>query len=166
MTALRYNPSRSISTPGLLLTVCSTLLFGCLGGSGGGPKLGWQDEDTVTLTLSAADSKADQAVESDEDPAVADAGTADEAAASDEEAKRPEAQRRTTADDSVRCGDGKLDDDEICDIAIADGEEGACPTDCGKDPCAKLDVHGCMTSCMDDTTKPECVQTDAGMPSE
>jgi hypothetical protein len=57
----------------------------------------------------------------------------------------------------VRCGDGHLDSDEVCDIAIADGEDGACVTDCGLDPCAKLDVHGCMTNCVTDTSKPECV---------
>ena len=81
---------------------------------------------------------------------------------------RPDsAERRTgTSDDGVHCGDGTLDADEMCDIAIADGEEGACPTDCGKDPCAKLDVHGCMTSCIDDDSKPECAPDDAAEADE
>ena len=33
-----------------------------------------------------------------------------------------------------------LDANEICDIGITGGKRGACVTDCGKDPCAKL--HG------------------------
>lgn len=34
------------------------------------------------------------------------------------------------------CGNGLRDDGELCDIAIADGQPGACPTTCeGDDPC-------------------------------
>jgi hypothetical protein len=170
MTALRHNPLHVVSAPGLLIPVCATLLYGCLGGPGSGPKLGWQDEETVTLTVSAGDADPHRGMAgSGEDPEVADAGTGNGPSAPVDNPQPPESRpvsdRAATADDSVRCGDGHLDQDELCDIAIADGEDGACPTDCGKDPCAKLDVHGCMTACVSDDSDPECphhMEADAG----
>jgi hypothetical protein len=46
------------------------------------------------------------------------------------------------ADDSVRCGNGILDDDELCDVAIGDGEVGACPNACpSSDPCHPEMLH-------------------------
>ena len=55
------------------------------------------------------------------------------------------------SDDSVRCGDGVLDDDELCDISIADGEVGACPTECAAlDEChvPAIALRTCWTQCV------------------
>jgi hypothetical protein len=55
------------------------------------------------------------------------------------------------SDDSTRCGNGVLDQGELCDIKIESGEPGACPTECEQpDACheGKLDVHGCYTQCV------------------
>ncbi len=62
----------------------------------------------------------------------------------------PFTQELTLSDDSVRCGDGLLDEDELCDIAIAPGEEGACPSSCEPAPgCPEqtLLVRSCWTRC-------------------
>ena len=65
------------------------------------------------------------------------------------------------SDDSVRCGDGVLDVDELCDITIETGEEGACPelADCPMfDAChaPKLEVRGCWTQCVLGAQLDEC----------
>jgi hypothetical protein len=55
------------------------------------------------------------------------------------------------SDDSVRCGDGVLDEDELCDISIADGEKGACPTECAAlDEChaPAIALRTCWTQCV------------------
>jgi len=55
------------------------------------------------------------------------------------------------SDDSVRCGNGDLDDDELCDISIPAGEEGACPTECLPfDIChtAAIALRTCWTQCV------------------
>jgi hypothetical protein len=50
-----------------------------------------------------------------------------------------------------------LDDDELCDVAIAEGEPGACLTDCEDDPCAPevLEVHSCWSVCVPAEADPE-----------
>jgi hypothetical protein len=55
-----------------------------------------------------------------------------------------------SADDSVRCGDGVLDDDELCDVSIEAGQPGACPTSCASDPChpQRLVIQGCFSRCV------------------
>ena len=117
MTALRNNPPLYRSVPGLVLSVGCTLLYGCLGGSGGGPRLGWQEQETVTLTVSddgADDSLGGMAGAGAEDePAAGEAGMDDATGEDDPALPRPKIARRTTSDDSVRCGDGHLDADEI-----------------------------------------------------
>jgi len=48
------------------------------------------------------------------------------------------------------CGDGKLDPGEWCDVAIAAGQPGSCPTGCDdKDPCTKDSLGGadCLAKC-------------------
>jgi hypothetical protein len=62
----------------------------------------------------------------------------------------PPAPSQASADDAVRCGDGTLDATELCDVAIAQGQPGACPTAChGTDPChpQALQVHTCWSHC-------------------
>ena len=67
------------------------------------------------------------------------------------------------AEDSVRCGNGVLDLDEICDVTIPDGERGACPKSCEyTDPCkaTRLFVRACWTRCIPMMPAPEanCAQ--------
>jgi hypothetical protein len=166
MTALRQNPRLSLRVSSVVFCACASLLYGCLGGPADGPHVGWGGQNESSSLKLTADDKAHpqrgvagaggdmegepEAVMEDEPSAPVDDPQPP--------APRPDsAPSGASSDDSVRCGDGVLDADEVCDIAIADGEDGACVTDCGDDPCAKLDVHGCMTSCVTDTSKPECV---------
>lgn len=54
------------------------------------------------------------------------------------------------SDDSGLCGNGVVDEAELCDYAILEGE-GACPDECQPAPgCPEetLVVRGCMTYCM------------------
>lgn len=50
-----------------------------------------------------------------------------------------------------RCGDGRVDSDEKCDTAIAEGAEGACPATCpSEDACAPRALAGmdCQAQCV------------------
>lgn len=49
------------------------------------------------------------------------------------------------------CGDGTLDDDELCDTAIAEGKVGSCPTECtSEDKCVFITAtgDGCQRECV------------------
>ena len=51
----------------------------------------------------------------------------------------------------VRCGDGQLDAEEACDVAIAPGQPGACPAQCtSTDACQPLYLQGeqCAARCV------------------
>jgi hypothetical protein len=55
------------------------------------------------------------------------------------------------SDDSARCGDNKVEPDELCDVAIEAGHPGACPRTCEPlDSChaAKLKVDSCWSKCV------------------
>jgi hypothetical protein len=56
------------------------------------------------------------------------------------------------SDDSVRCGNGVLDPDELCDVAIPSGEPGACPNECAPAPTGcparMLSVRTCWSACV------------------
>jgi hypothetical protein len=59
--------------------------------------------------------------------------------------------------DSARCGDGVVDTNEQCDIAIEEGEPGSCPTECdNSDPCKpqRYVVLGCRTRCVAEEPAP------------
>ena len=64
------------------------------------------------------------------------------------------------SDDSGSCGNGVVDENELCDYAILEGE-GACPESCDPAPgCPDetLIVRGCMTRCMPhDEPSAECL---------
>lgn len=64
------------------------------------------------------------------------------------------------SDDSASCGNGVLDENELCDYAILEGE-GMCPDSCDPAPgCPDetLIVRGCMTRCMPhDEPSDECL---------
>ncbi len=66
------------------------------------------------------------------------------------------------------CGNGVLDNGETCDIAIAAGHPGACPTSCnpGADPCnpVKLQGTGCQAVCVDMAIT-DCVGGDGCCPA-
>jgi hypothetical protein len=63
----------------------------------------------------------------------------------------------SASDDSARCGNGLLDDDELCEIGIPDGEPGACPSECPGDECnpERLEVRGCWTVCLPSAPDPD-----------
>jgi hypothetical protein len=67
------------------------------------------------------------------------------------------------SDDSPLCGNGVLDDFELCDHAILEGE-GKCPAACDPAPgCPDetLVVRGCWTHCMQhDEPSDECLEQD------
>jgi hypothetical protein len=57
------------------------------------------------------------------------------------------------SDDSALCGNGEVDEGELCDTAIVEGE-GVCPVECNPAPgCPDevLVIRGCGTRCMADT---------------
>lgn len=71
-------------------------------------------------------------------------GQSQSAAGSSGASSAPE---RTPVDD---CGNGRLDDGERCDTAIASGKPGACPTSCTlTDPCQTVTLQGsrCTAEC-------------------
>lgn len=87
-------------------------------------------------------------------PVPPDPEAAEPAPLPDEEEEQ-EADFWHRGDDSVRCGNGVLDADELCDFTIPEGEDGACPTaeSCASesdDPCYPrvLDPRGCFSQCV------------------
>lgn len=67
----------------------------------------------------------------------------------------------TLSDDSARCGNGILDEDEICEISIPAGQPGACPTRCRPEPGCPSEtmfVRSCWSRCVPDEMPPaECL---------
>ncbi|MBI5547971.1 MAG: hypothetical protein HY901_29160 [Deltaproteobacteria bacterium] len=64
------------------------------------------------------------------------------------------------------CGDGVVNASEVCDVAIPDGEQGACPKSCeSQDPCQQASVggHGCMAHC--EVVAAPCRNTDGCCPA-
>lgn len=53
----------------------------------------------------------------------------------------------------VTCGDGRLQDDESCDIAIAPWRPGGCPEECSSDGCSTRELvgTGCQQRCVTTT---------------
>jgi hypothetical protein len=94
---------------------------------------------------------------------MAGSGAEDDEPADDEDARYPAEPAEPDAsvedrvleemgwsDDSGLCGNGVVDETELCDYAILEGE-GACPEVCDPEPgCPEetLVVRGCMTYCM------------------
>jgi len=63
----------------------------------------------------------------------------------------PPAVASTSPDDSVRCGNGAVDQNETCDVAIDQALPGHCPLSCpSSDPCHPLELmlRGCATRCV------------------
>jgi hypothetical protein len=143
------------------------LVAGCWGGPGVGSKLEAEQREHSSQTIETADyplhgaqagsgaEMEDEEAAGDEDtsPASLDPQPAEPAA--DPDAGEPPPHY---GDDSARCGNGVLDADEICDVTIPEGEEGACPTEChGFDDChpLKLRAQTCWSACVRDVPDPE-----------
>ena len=142
-----------ISIPAFL-GMFSALLCGCWGGPGIGPQIGSAGRNIAPAksTAAALPQGATAMAGSGADLDVPDAGMGDEPSAPVDSPQPPEPRPAPAfADDSARCGNGVLDDTELCDIAIKAGEPGACPTTCDdSDPCnpTALEVSGCMSRCV------------------
>jgi hypothetical protein len=69
-------------------------------------------------------------------------------------------EQESLADDSSRCGNGILDENEMCDIGITSGE-GACPERCEPEPGCPSEtmvVRSCWSYCVPNEVPPaECV---------
>ena len=138
------------------------LLAGCWGGSGIDPKLEAQQRKTSRQTISTADFPIEEEpAEEPADEAAAEADADDSEPAMGDPTPAPldnpqpaepapASQHPPYADDSVYCGNGVLDDDELCDVAIDEGEPGACPLRCSDDPCAPevLEIRSCWSVCV------------------
>ena len=148
----------------LLLTALS--FAGCYGGPSIDPQLEAQRRELSKQTI---DTQA--GTDEDRQARLSDAEVEGEDAAMDEEttpapvdnpqppgpAATPGDGGPPISDDSGRCGNGVLDDDELCEIGIPEGEEGACPSECGGDECnpERLEVRGCWTVCLPAAPDPE-----------
>lgn len=158
-TVIRRIQLGSISGfPLVIAGVSGLLLSGCWGGPSIGPRIGSEgrhDDDTITVHKAALpQAPAEMAGSGAELDAPDAGGMGDEPSAPVDHPQPPEprlvSDGGATSDDSVRCGNGVLDETELCDIAIPDGEKGACPTECKADAChpQALQISGCMSRCM------------------
>jgi hypothetical protein len=141
-------------------------LAGCWGNSGMDPQLEARQRELSKQTVSTADwpvrtqpmagtGAGGEGWEAgtDEPPAPLGDDPQPEEPASSSDA---EAAPKRYGDDSVRCGNGLLDPDELCDVSIPEGDDGACPTECpDDDPCRPqvLEVRACWSVCI--VTDPE-----------
>ncbi len=93
----------------------------------------------------------------EEDEPIEEEAASDTDAGVDDEIE----QEQSLSDDSTRCGDGVLDDNEMCDIALPAGADGACPTRCRPEPGCPAEtmvVRSCWSYCVpDEVPPPECV---------
>lgn len=139
--------------PLVIAGVSALLLSGCWGGPSIGPRIGSEgrhdDNDTITVHKAALpQAPAEMAGSGAELDAPDAGGMGDEPSAPVDHPQPPGP--RPVSDDSVRCGNGVVDTNELCDIAIPDGEKGACPMDCKtSDAChpEALEINGCMSRC-------------------
>jgi hypothetical protein len=105
--------------------------------------------DEVEL-IAGSGAEEDEPTEPEEEPAYEpepDAGTLEERAEEEE----------SYSDDSHMCGNGEIDEGELCDTAIVEGE-GVCPDECDPAPgCPDevLVIRGCGTRCMAETEPTE-----------
>jgi hypothetical protein len=119
--------------------------------------------DQVEL-LPAAGSGAEE-----DEPADESDDVARQAQEAEQETSSPDGGREAieellrSADDSALCGNGELDQGELCDFGITDGV-GECPDHCSPKPgCPDetLVVHGCGTRCMpDEEPSEECLEAE------
>lgn len=107
--------------------------------------------DEVEL-IAGSGAEEDEPAEPEDEPAYdpepePDAGTLEERAQ----------EEMSFSDDSHMCGNGEVDEGELCDTAIVEGE-GVCPDECNPAPgCPDeiLVIRGCGTRCMAETEPSE-----------
>jgi hypothetical protein len=153
--------------PLVIVGVSGLLLSGCWGGPSIGPRIGSEgrhDDDTITVHKAALPQAHADMAGSGAELDAPDAGMGDAASAPVDhpQPQEPRPVSSDTADDDVRCGNGVLDDNELCDISIPDGDKGACPTVCSSDAChpEALEIRGCMSRCMPIEPGADCEAND------
>lgn len=136
----------------------ASLASGCLGGPQIDPGTVARGEVRtssyhVGLTTEADRNRADAGIE--DASAEPDAAAQADAAPPQPEPPPPpgtgDVPPPNASDDSAHCGDGFLDDNELCDVGIKLGQPGACPSGCNNDdPChpQKLMVQTCWSRCV------------------
>lgn len=86
---------------------------------------------------------------------------ADEALSDSDAGVDPFEEEATLSDDSARCGNGVLDDDELCEISIPSGQPGSCPSECQPAPGCPSEtmlVRSCWSRCIpDEMPSAECL---------
>lgn len=111
----------------------------------------------ASLSLQRESQEAKQAVYDEVELIAGSGAEEDEPDAAQAEPIEPDAsieervaEEMAWSDDSPLCGNGLLDEEELCDYAILEGE-GACPESCDPEPgCPDetLVIRGCQTHCM------------------
>jgi hypothetical protein len=152
---LRINENRpALGVGGMPTLMLAAAMAGCFGETGIDPDLEAQRRELSRQTIETGgfereDLMAEVQVELDD----ADSGMEEEPMVPppdpDPQAGDPPPVP-SHSDDSVRCGNGVLDNDEICEISLPDGEPGACPSKCSDDPCnpEKMEARGCWSVCV------------------
>jgi len=156
MTVLHINETRPAGLAGWTLTLLLAAMpvGGCVGGSSVDPELEAQRRELSKQTIETG------GFEDDEPKRRSGAELADSDAGMDEDTTpapldtdpqpAEPAPSSGYGDDSVRCGNGVLDEDELCEIALPEGEPGACPSGCSEDECHPeiMEVRGCWSVCI------------------
>lgn len=149
---------------GLLVVVVS---LGCQ--SQGGPPAAtlslqgqaYEAERAIYHQVDLIEAAGSGAEEDEPDASEQDPQSSTEAGSPDAGLEEEIAEITRLADDSPLCGNGELDEGELCDFAIREGD-GACPEVCTPKPgCPDevLVVHGCATHCMAQAEpSEECLQ--------
>jgi len=111
-------------------------------------------DEVELIAGSGAEEDEPDAAQAEPDPAQA------EPAEPDASIDQRVAEEMGWSDDSALCGNGLLDEGELCDYAILEGE-GTCPESCAPEPgCPDetLVIRGCQTHCMaHDEPSEECL---------
>ena len=156
VAALRINENCSAgATYRIPIVVLGAVaVAGCLGEPGIDPELQAQRDQLSRQTVETAGfDRGDAIADRSAELADSDAGMDADPMATPEEPDPEPAEPPPVpggADDSVRCGNGVLDNDEICEISLPEGEPGACPSKCSDDPCKpeKMEARGCWSVCL------------------
>jgi len=156
MTVVQINETRPAAPAGWTLTLllAAMLMSGCFGGPSIDPQLEAQRRELSKQTIETGGFEEHEPEGgSDDELADADAGMDEEMTPAPLDTNPQPAEPAPSpgyGDDSVRCGNGVLDDDEICEIALPEGEPGACPSQCSDDECNPeiMEVRGCWSVCI------------------
>jgi hypothetical protein len=157
MTVLQINETRPAALAGWTLTLllAAMPMGGCFGGPSVDPRLEAQRRELSKQTIETGGFEDDEpqgpaADELDDSDAGMDDQDMTPAPLDNNPQPAEPAPTPAYGDDSVRCGNGVLDDDEICEIALPEGEPGACPSGCSTDECNPeiFEIRGCWSVCL------------------